>query len=278
MASPRGIEERIDWFQTHNPSGSGLCAQHTWHSLGGDYGCPAAWGCADANECISKIKKAGRYWTPQTHSGNPPRGAAVYWQYGSYGHAAISNGDGTISTTDPSGNQGMCGNEPLDYPKKWGFNTSNGKYTLWTDQYNGIRFAVGDDVSNNYDYDYLDKPGGTFTVTRDYKTLDNSTWNPPRTGWENSFVYLNIKPTFQSGKTSGAIRVRVFREDGDTTGHHDLIITKEALDSEGKTLRHWTYWEAGGKGDSTKVQLQCIGGLGSAVISTRYTKKAVVVD
>jgi hypothetical protein len=279
MPAPRGIEDRIRWFQNHSPSKSGMCAQHTWRSLGGDYGNPPAWGAPTANSCVDKIKASGRYWTPQTWSGPPPRGAWIGWKYGDSGHAAIGNGnDWKINTTDPSGNQGMCGVEPLDFPRRWGFNTANGPYTLWTDQYNGVRFEVGANMSGNYDYDYLDKPSGNFTVTRDYKTLDNSTWNPPRTGWENTFVYLNIKPFFQSGKNVGAIRIRVYREDGDTTGHHDLVIHKDALDTEGKTLRHWIYWEAGGKGDSTKVQMQCIGGLASAVIGTRYTKKAVVVD
>lgn len=135
-----------------------------------------------------------------------------------------------------------------------------------------------EDVSNNYDYAYLGKPEGTFTVTRSYKTLDQSTWEPPRSGWENTYVYLNIKPKFASGKTAGAIRVMLLREDNDSTGHQDFVILKDALDSEGKTLRHWTYWEAGEKGGSTKIQLLCIGGLESAEISTRYTKKAVVVD
>lgn len=278
MSNPRGIEERIKWFLTHSPRASGMCAQHTWHSLGGDGGNPPAWGATDANEVVKKIIASGRYETPQSWSGPPPRGAVVGWRYGEYGHLALSEGNGKIDTTNPPNRPLGTGIENLDYPKKWGFNTAKGPYTVWTDQYNGVRFAVGGSMSDNYDYDYLEKPSGTFTVTRDYKTLDNSTWNPPRSGWENTYVYLNIKPTFKSGKYFGAIRVRVYREDGDTTGHHDLIIAKDSLDSEGKTLRHWTYWEAGGKGDSTKIQLQCIGGLESAVISTRYTKKAVVVD
>ena len=143
MSEPRGIEERIEWFQTHNPSGSGMCAQHTWHALGGNNGNPPAWGAEDANACVDKVKASGRYWTPQTWDGPPPRGAWVGWKYGNNGHAALSNGDGKISTTDPSGNQGMCGIEPLDYPKKWGFDDSNGDYTVWTDQYNGVRFPVG---------------------------------------------------------------------------------------------------------------------------------------
>jgi hypothetical protein len=147
MAEPRGIEERLDWFLSHNPSGPGMCAQHTWHALGGDKGNPPAWGCSDANACVDKIKASGRYWTPQSHDGPPPRGAAVYWKYGGNGHAALSKGDGKIATTDPS-NGKPTGTEPLDYPKRWGFNDSNGDYTLWTDQYNGVRFDVGEGIEH----------------------------------------------------------------------------------------------------------------------------------
>jgi hypothetical protein len=271
---PRSIDEGLDWFLSHDASGSGMCAQHTWHSLGGDRGCPPAWGCSDANAVYDKVKKSGRYWT------SPKRGDIALWKYGSNGHAARVYDDGgtLIATTNPTGESGGgTGIEPIGYPAKWGATTSA---RIFTDTYNGIKCfdSEDSDVSNTYDYDYLDKPSGTFTVTTEYKTLDQSNWSPPRSGWENSFVYLNIKPTFKEGKTAGAIRVRVYREDGDTTGHHDLIIIKDALDSEGKTLRHWMYWEQGGKGDTTKVQLQCIGGLQSAAIGTRYTKKAVVVD
>lgn len=136
----------------------------------------------------------------------------------------------------------------------------------------------GDDMGNAYDYDYLGKPPGTFTITRDYKTLDQSSWSPPRTGWESSHVYLNVDPTFKSGKVVGAIRVRLVREDGDDTGHHDLLIHADALDGDGRTLLRWYYWEAGQAGASTKVQLKCIGGLDTCTVSTRYTKRVTVVD
>lgn len=118
-------------------------AGHTWHALGGNQNPPSppAWGCSDANECVDKVKASGRYWTPQTWSGPPPRGAWVGWKYGNNGHAALSNGDGTITTTDPSSGA-MVGTEPLDYPKRWGFSTANGKYSVWSDQYAGVRFAV----------------------------------------------------------------------------------------------------------------------------------------
>lgn len=278
MTDPRNIEERIKWFLTHSPRGSGMCAQHTWHSLGGDYGNPPRWGADNANEVVKLIIESGRYETPQTWAGPPPRGAVVGWRYGQRGHLALSEGNGKIDTTNPPMRPLGTGIENLDYPKKWGYNTAKGPYTVWTDEYNGVRFPVGDRVLDIVDYDYLDKPGGTFTVTRDYKTLDQSEWTPPRSGWENTFVYLNIKPTFKEGKYIGAIRVRLYREDGDTSGHEDILIAKDALDSDGRTLRHWLYWEKGVEGASTKIQLVCIGGLTSAEISTRYTKKAVVID
>lgn len=268
MSSPRGIEERIDWFMEHNPSGPGMCAQHTWHSLGGNNGNPPAWGCSDANECIDKIRASGRYWN--NNGDIPPRGAWVGYKYGSNGHACLSLGDGRIATTDP-GNGKPVGIEDLDYPNKWG---ASG-WDIWTDQYNGVRFDVGANMAN-YDYDYLEKPGGTLTVGTSYKKLDNSEWDPPHSGWENTYVYLNIKPTKWDGDI-GALRMRIVRADGDTTGHEDLIIARVALDNDGKTLRHVSYWEAG-DGKKTHVELECIGGLLEVQIGTRYTKKCVVLE
>jgi len=136
---------------------------------------------------------------------------------------------------------------------------------------------AGDMGSNNYDYDYLDKPSGTLEVGRSYVKLDQSTWDPPRSGWEHTYVYLNIAPTFQSGKAYGALRLRIVRADGDTTGHQDILIAQGMLDDDGRTLHHVLYWEAG-DGKKTHIELKCQGGLQSARIGTRYVKKAVVVD
>lgn len=147
MSTPRGIEERIDWFLDHSPSGPGMCAQHTWHALGGDQGNPPAWGCEDANECVGKVEASGRCWTPATWDGPPPRGAWVGWRYGNDGHAALSLGDGRIATTDPSDGE-PTGVEPLDYPTRWGFNASKGDYTVWTDTYAGVRFEVAQPVGH----------------------------------------------------------------------------------------------------------------------------------
>jgi hypothetical protein len=136
MTAPRSIEARIDWFLDHNPNGEGMCAQHSWHSLGGDYGNPPAWGCANANAVYDKIKKSDRCFT-----GAPPRGALIAWKYGNNGHAAISLGDGDIATTDPSGDPGGSGVESISYPEKWGASSSA---RVWTDEYNNVRFDVAD--------------------------------------------------------------------------------------------------------------------------------------
>jgi hypothetical protein len=141
MPDPRGPENRIHWFLNNNPSKRGMCAQHTWHSLGGNYGNPPAWGAPNANAVIKKVVESGRYFTPNNWEGPPPRGAYIAWQYGQHGHAALSLGDWRIATTDPTGKPGGVGVEPINYPQKWG---AKG-WTLWTDEYNGVRFPVGEE-------------------------------------------------------------------------------------------------------------------------------------
>lgn len=139
---PRGIEERIKWFLSNSPGGSGMCARHSWRSLGGDKGDPPAWSCPNANSVYDKVKKSGRYW-----STTPPRGALVIWKYGKHGHAAISVGGGRIVTTDPSNKPGGTGEESIKYPSKWGA----GSY-IWTDQYNGVRFDVAGSIGTGKVY------------------------------------------------------------------------------------------------------------------------------
>jgi len=131
---------------------------------------------------------------------------------------------------------------------------------------------------SNYDYKYLGKPKGTLTVGTKYVKLDQSTWTPPRKGWESTLVYLNVTPTFKTGKSTGALRIRIVRSDGDKTAYCDFPISKDTLEG-GSTLITYTYWElgeAGAKG-KTHVELRCHGGLASVKIGTRYTKKCVVV-
>lgn len=137
MSEPRGVDERIGWMLDHPPGEPGWCAREVWQALGGDQSPPSppAWGCADANACYDKVKAAGRYWTHEPI----PRGAAIYWRYGSNGHAALSYGDGRIVTTDPNGHPGGVGVEDLDYPERWGASASA---RIWTDQYAGVRFAI----------------------------------------------------------------------------------------------------------------------------------------
>jgi hypothetical protein len=136
----REIEPRIDWFLGHNPSARGMCAQHSWHAIGGDIGCPPAWGAANANAVVDKLRAAGKLYTTDLDA--PPRGAYVVWEYGENGHAAISLGNGQIATTDPSDTSKMVGIEPITYPAKWGAK-NGGLPTGWTDYYSGVYGAVG---------------------------------------------------------------------------------------------------------------------------------------
>lgn len=148
---PRTVDEGLDWFLSHTASGSGMCAQHTWHSLGGDRGCPPAWGCANANEVYDKVKKSGRYWT------TPKRGDIALWKYGSNGHAArVYDEAGTkIATTNPSsGPSNGTGIEPIGYPAKWGATTSA---RIFTDTYNGIQCFTSGDTGVAHGLVYLSK-------------------------------------------------------------------------------------------------------------------------
>lgn len=142
----RNPDETIDWFldPKNYPSQSGMCAQHSWHSIGGDKGQPPAWGAPNANAVLQKVKDAG-----ELQKGPAPRGAYVLWGYGSNGHAAISLGDknnlgdGDIATTDPS-NGKPTGIEPATYPKRWGAK-NGGTPDGWTTYYAGL-YWQGDDM------------------------------------------------------------------------------------------------------------------------------------
>lgn len=171
---PRTVPGKIDWFLSNTPDldadgtwDRGACANHTWKALGGDYGNPPRWGKSTANAVIDAIIKSGRYWTPQTWKGDPPAGAIMGWRYGKHGHLAIKAiQPGKIVTTDPS-NGRPTGIEPLDYPKRFGFSTSNGPYTVWTDTYNGVLVPVGGSVSVSATDDYISEKE---TAVRKFRT------------------------------------------------------------------------------------------------------------
>lgn len=271
MPEPRGIEERIDWFLSHDPSGPGMCAQHTWHALGGDQGNPPAWGCADANECVDKVKASGRYWTPASGP-VPPRGAWVGYKYGSNGHACLSLGDGRIATTDP-GNGQPVGIEDLDYPNRWG---ASG-WDVWSDQYAGVRFDVGGE--ENVWSDYSGKPSGTLTITnaQDYEPLDFATADPPTSGLELHLLYVNCEITWTADPTMGVIRVKYHRDDGDDTAYQDYAVPAgEAIGNPDAFLITATHWESGEKGLGGRWHLRCEGDIASVKLGTRYAKIAVI--
>lgn len=130
--NPRGVEERLQWFLSHDPGGVGMCARHCWQALGGSYGNPPRWGARNANEVYDKVVASGRFFRTE-----PPIGALVLWKYGENGHAALAALPGRIATTDPTDNPGGTGIEPITYPQKWG-----ARSYIWTDEYNGVRFPV----------------------------------------------------------------------------------------------------------------------------------------
>ena len=111
----RGVEDRIRWFRGHRQgwpgrTRSGLCARHTWLSLG----IPPI-GASDAHAALARTKAAGNL-----RQGEPPRGAVVFYTGGRHGHAALSLGGGKILTTDAHG-AGTVGERPLDWPAHaWG--------------------------------------------------------------------------------------------------------------------------------------------------------------
>lgn len=147
--TPRSVDEGLDWFLGHNPPDTGMCANHTWKSLGGDRGCPPAWGCPDANAVYDKVKASGRYWT------TPKRGDIILWKYGNNGHAArVYDDAGTkIATTDPS-NGKMVGVEPIGYPSKWGASSSA---RICTDTYNGVKCFTSGEATIDHGDVYLSK-------------------------------------------------------------------------------------------------------------------------
>jgi hypothetical protein len=115
----RGVEARIAWFRGHYQGWparrrGGLCARHTWLSLG----IPPI-GASDAHAALAKTKAAGNL-----RQGDPPRGAVVFYKGGRHGHAALSLGKGPhgtmILTTDAHG-AGTIGERDLDWPlHAWG--------------------------------------------------------------------------------------------------------------------------------------------------------------
>lgn len=150
---PRGVNERLAWMKVNPPGLPGMCARTCWLALGGDYGNPPRWYARNANEVYDKIVASGRFWRS-----DPPKGALVVWKYGKNGHTALSMGDGRIMTTDPNLQPGKCGVEDISYPHRWG---ANSRDRLWTDEYNGSRFKVGEDKPEK-----PDDGGDDMTISR----------------------------------------------------------------------------------------------------------------
>jgi hypothetical protein len=120
--SLRSVNGRLNWFLTHKPGRAGLCARHTWQSLGNPP--PPALGAPDANAVVRIMKAKGHF---ETSKKNIPKGAVVLWTSKNHGHAALYNGGGTIASTDVHG-PNTVGVVDLGYPeRRWGH-----KWAGWT--------------------------------------------------------------------------------------------------------------------------------------------------
>ena len=126
-----------------------------------------------------------------------------------------------------------------------------------------------------YEYKFLGKPSGKQTIGRKYVTLDSSKWNGSRKGREDTLVYLNMRPEFYDGKQAGAIRIRVMRGSGDGAGADELLLHRDALDDNGKSMQLFNFWESS-DAEPTTIQVKCVGGVKSCELSTRYTKKSLI--
>lgn len=252
-----------------------MCAQHTWHSLGGDRGCPPAWGTSDANAVYDKVKKSGRYWT------TPRRGDIALWQYGSNGHAArVYDEAGTkIATTDPS-NGKPVGVEPIGYPSKWGATTSA---RIFTDTYNGIKCFESGESMAAYNYEYSGKSEDTKEIPlNEYTWVTKDTPDPAASGLEYKLVYLNVRLRWARRGVAN-IRVKYVREGDDPTAYQDYRAIPLEEDPteyplEDDFLLTHMHMEVGEKGIGGKWYIKITGsGLSSAAVDTRYNKYATIL-
>lgn len=125
--------------------------------------------------------------------------------------------------------------------------------------------ARKDEPVNIYDYDYLEKPGGTQEIGRNWEKLDQSAWTPNRSGVEFTFAYMRITPRFKSGKHAGAVQVRVMRENGDAHAPASIPVHIDMLEDDGTYPDTFLTFELGEDGGSTHVEVRCVGGIESAL-------------
>ena len=168
---------------------------------------------------------------------------------------------------------------PIDHiigHKEW---SSTGKVDP-KDDMDTIRADVAAEMEGGgmaFKYDYLEKPGGTQTITRSWTDLDQSWWTPPFKGREETFSYFRIRPTFKSGKTAGGVQVRIMREDGDDHAPTTVPVSVDWLEDDGTMPATFLTFEQGETNITTHVELRCVGGLESAELtSSRYTTKTAI--
>lgn len=103
----------------------GYCLQQVrqWWGIGPKYGSAiSAWYGA-------------RY---KHRNSSAPRGAAVFYSGGRYGHVAFSLGNGYVRSTDVAG-RGRVGTVPINwFARNWGYNLLG-----WTEDLNGVKLPLG---------------------------------------------------------------------------------------------------------------------------------------
>lgn len=111
--NPKSVEEAIAWgrkqVKHRSQNWDHLCLAFVTQAYGWSGGAPSAISKWNSTKSSLKHKDS-----------NPPRGALVYWKTGSYGHVALSLGNGKVLSNDFK-RAGQIDEVSLDaISKKWG--------------------------------------------------------------------------------------------------------------------------------------------------------------
>lgn len=121
-------------------------------------------------------------------------------------------------------------------------------------------------------YEYLEKPGGTFNVPTSYlKQLDQSRWRPTRGDARLDFeVYLNINYTLKDSSRPGKLRLLMMREEPDNeTGYVDIPLLP-GFGTQLWTHNGFKWWDDSDLGRHVHFEVKAYG-TSRCYLTTRYT-------
>jgi hypothetical protein len=263
------------------PYGKPGSAWATGEHGGIDYGCPsgdpvyAMWGGT-----VTGASWGSAYGTQIVidHDHLPDGSPGLWAVYAHLSGKKVSSGE-RVNAGQLIGYSGATGNVSGAHLHVEVQRDSQWRSGNYTDPQPWIDAREDEPAVNVYDYDYLEKPGGTQDIGRSWEKLDQSGWTPKRSGIETTFSYFRITPRFKSGKTAGALQARLMRENGDAHAPTTIPIHIDMLEDDGSYPATFQTFELGEDGGSTHVELRCVGGLESASLgSARYTTKTVIAD